>query len=64
MFVYWEHNALVQLDVYHWKYEFSSSEIMNCVEPVYAVLAMKHVVDITMVRSSVLVYSISRAAEA
>ena len=30
MFVYWEHNALVRLDMYHWKYEFSSSEIMNC----------------------------------
>ena len=63
MLVFWEHNTLIRLDVYHWKYQFSSSEIMQCVESVYAALAMKRVVDIGKVRSPVLVYSISRAAE-
>ena len=64
MLVLWEHNTLIRMDVYHWKYEFSSSEVMKCVQSVYGALAMKRIVDIQKVHSAVLVHSISRAAEA
>jgi hypothetical protein len=63
MLILWEYNTLVRIDVYHWKYQFTSNEIMNCVESIYAAFAMKRVVDVAKVRSAVLVYSISRAAD-
>jgi len=63
MLVVWEHGTLVRIDVYHWKYQFSSNRIMKTGESIYAVLGMKRVVDIGQVRSPVLVYSIARAAE-
>ena len=63
MLILWEYNTLVRIDVYHWKYQFTSNEIMNSVESIYAAFAMKRVVDVAKVRSAVLVYSISRAAD-
>ena len=63
MLILWEYDTLVRIDVYHWKYQFTSSEVMNCVESIYAAFAMKRVVDVAKVRSAVLVYSISRAAD-
>ena len=63
MLILWEYNTLVRIDGYHWKYQFTSNEVMNCVESIYAAFAMNHVVDVAKVRSAVLVYSISRAAD-
>ena len=63
MLILWEHGALIRMDVYHWKYQFSSNSIMKCTDSIYAAFAMKRVVKIGEVRTPVLVYCITRAAK-
>ena len=63
MLILWEHGALIRMDVYHWKYQFSSNSIMKCTDSIYAAFAMKRVVKIGEVRTPVLVYCITCAAK-
>ena len=63
MLILWEYDTLVRIDVHHWNYQFTSSEVMDCVESIYAAFATKRVVDVAKVHSAVLVYSISHAAD-
>lgn len=62
MMVLWDNNALIRVDVYHFKYQFSSKEVMSAADNVYASLAMKRVVNTAHVPTQVLVYSITKAA--
>lgn len=62
MMVLWDNNALIRVDVYHFKYRFSSEEVMSAANNVYASLAMKRVINLSEVRTPVLVYSVTKAA--
>ena len=62
MLVLWENNALIRVDIYYWRYNFSSKQVMSCCDSVFAGFLMKRVVNIGNIDPPVLAFSITRAA--
>ena len=60
--VLWENNALIRVDIYYWRYNFSSRGVMSCCDSVFAGFLMKRVVNIGNIDPNVLAFSITRAA--
>ena len=60
MFVTWENNALLRIDAYYWKWNFSEKGIISKSQNVFAIFCMKRVVDMKKVDPQVLIWAISR----
>ncbi len=60
MLILWENNALLRVDVYYWKWNFSSEGIVKVAQNVFAVYCVKRVINPEQVDPSVLIYVISR----
>ena len=60
MVIVWENNALVRCDTYYWKYNFSSTGIIDEVENIFAVYCVKRVIDTKAIDPNVLIYSITQ----
>lgn len=63
MFIQWSDNALLRLDAYYYRWNFSSHEIIQNVEGVIGVVVMKRVIDLTKTDPQVLTWAISRQAK-
>lgn len=62
MFIVWNDNALLRLDAYYYRWNFSSREIIQNVEGVSGVLVMKRVINLTKIDPQVLTWAISSQA--
>ena len=62
MFIQWSDNALLRLDAYYYRWNFSSNEIIMGVEGVSGVLVMKRVINLAETDPQVLTWAISRQA--
>ena len=62
MFIEWSDNALLRLDAFYYRWNFSSTEIINGVEGVSGVLVMKRVIKLGENDPQVLTWAISRQA--
>ena len=63
MFIVWSNNALLRLDLYLYRWNFSSDEIIKDVEGVTGVLAMTRVINLTKTDPQVLTWAISTQAQ-
>ena len=63
MFIVWTDNALLRLDAYFYRWNFTSSQVITNVEGVSGVVMMKRVIDITKTDPQVLTWAISRQAQ-
>lgn len=61
MFIAWENDVLLRIDIYYWKWNFSKKGIISRNQNVFAVFCMKRVVDMKKVDPQVLIWAISRA---
>ena len=62
MLIVWTNNSLLRVDVYYYRWNFSSHDIINNTQGVLGVLAVKRVIDLTETDPQVLVWAISRLA--
>ena len=62
MFIQWSDNALLRLDAYYYRWNFSSNEIIKGVEGVSGVLVMKRVIPFAATDPQVLTWAVSRQA--
>ena len=62
MFIVWNDNALLRLDAYYYRWNFSSREIIQNVDGVSGVLVMKRVINLTQTDPQVLTWAISSQA--
>ena len=62
MFIQWSDNALLRLDAYYYRWNFSSDEIIKNIEGVSGVLVMKRVINLAETDPQVLTWAISRQA--
>jgi hypothetical protein len=60
MLILWENNALLRVDVYYWKWNFSSEGVVKVAQNVFAVYCVKRVINPEQVDPNVLIYAISR----
>jgi len=63
MFIIWTDNALLRLDAYFYRWNFSSNEVIKDVEGASGVIMMKRVIDLTKTDPQVLTWAISRQAQ-
>ena len=63
MFIVWTDNALLRLDAYFYRWNFTSSQVITNVEGVSGVVMMKRVIDIAETNPQVLTWAISRQAQ-
>ena len=63
MFIQWSDNALLRLDAYYYRWNFSSSEIIRHVEGVSGVLIIKRVINLVTTDPQVITWAISKQAE-
>ena len=61
MIVVWDNNALLRVDYFLWRYNFSSKKILEHVDSVFAYAVIKRVVDVSTVSPEVVSYAISHA---
>ena len=59
MYIVWSNNALLRLDLYLYRWNFSSKEVIQDVEGVTGVLAMTRVINLTKTDPQVLTWAIS-----
>ena len=57
--IVWYNNALVRIDFYLWRYNFSSKEVIQDVENILAYYAVKRILDWDKVDPQVVTYCIS-----
>ena len=62
MFIQWSDNALLRLDAYCYRWNFSSNEIIQDVEGASGVVVMKRVINLVDTDPQVLTWAISRQA--
>ena len=62
MFIQWQDNALLRLDAYYYRWNFSSTEIIKDVEGASGVICMKRVINLVNTDPQVLTWAISRQA--
>ena len=62
MFVQWSDNAIVRMDAYYYRWNFSSHEIIQDVEGAVGAIVMSRVIDLTKTDVQVLTWAISRQA--
>ena len=62
MYIVWSNNALLRLDLYLYRWNFSSKEVIQDVEGVTGVLAMTRVINLTKTDPQVLTWAISTQA--
>ena len=62
MFIQWHNNALLRLDAYYYRWNFSSTEIIQDVEGASGVIVIKRVVNLVNTDPQVLTWAISRQA--
>jgi len=63
MFIQWSDNAILRLDAYYYRWNFSSNEIIQNIEGVSGVIAVKRVINLVNTDPQVLTWAISRQAE-
>jgi len=63
MFVMWTENALLRLDAYFYRWNFTSNEVIKDVEGASGVIMMKRVIDLKNTDPQVLTWAISRQAQ-
>jgi len=63
MFIMWTENALLRLDAYFYRWNFTSSEVIKDVEGASGVIMMKRVIDLKNTDPQVLTWAISRQAQ-
>ena len=61
MIVVWDNNALLRVDYYLWRYNFSTNKIVEHIDSVFAYVVIKRVVDVATVSPEVISYAISHA---
>ena len=61
MIVVWDNNALLRVDYFLWRYNFSSKKIVEHVDSVFAYAVIKRVIDVSTVSPEVGSYAISHA---
>ena len=62
MFIQWSDNAVIRMDSYCYRWNFSSNEIIKDVEGAVGVIIMSRVVDLMKTDVQVLTWAISRQA--
>ena len=62
MFILWEDNALLRVDAYYYRWNFSSNEIIKDVEGASGVVCIKRVIDLVNTDPQVLTWAISKQA--
>ena len=62
MFIIWTENALLRLDGYYYRWNFSSQGVIDNVEGASGVIMMKRVIDLTTTDPQVLTWAITRQA--
>ena len=60
MIILWENNALLRVDVYYWKWNFSQKGVVDVAENVLAMYCAKRVINPVEVDPNVLVWAITR----
>ena len=63
MLILWENNALLRIDVYYWKWNFSSNQILKVAQNVFAVYCVKRVINPSEIEPNVLIWAITRMYE-
>ena len=63
MVVVWDNNALLRVDYFLWRYNFSTKKIVEHVDSVFAYAVIKRVIDVRTVSPEVISYAISHANE-
>ena len=63
MFIQWSDNALLRLDAYYYRWNFSSDEVIKDVEGASGVIVMTRVINLVKTDPQVLTWAISRQAE-
>jgi len=63
MFILWIDNALLRLDGYYYRWNFTSTEVIQDVEGASGVIMMRRVIDMTKTDPQVLTWTITREAE-
>ena len=61
MVVVWDNNALLRVDYYLWRYNFSTKKIVEHIDSIFAYVVIKRVVDVAAVSPEVISYAISHA---
>jgi hypothetical protein len=61
MVVVWDNNALLRVDYYLWRYNFSTKKIVEHIDSIFAYVVIKRVVDVSAVSPEVISYAISHA---
>ena len=56
MIVVWDNNALLRIDYYLWRYNFSTRKIMEHIDSIFAYVVIKRVVDTSTVSPDVISY--------
>ena len=62
MFIQWSDNAVIRMDSYCYRWNFSSNEVIKDVEGAVGVVIMSRVIDLTKTDVQVLTWAISRQA--
>ena len=62
MFIQWSDNAVIRMDSYCYRWNFSSNEVIKDVEGAVGVIIMSRIVDLTKTDVQVLTWAISRQA--
>ena len=62
MIIMWQDNALLRLDAFYYRWNFSSTEIIQDVEGASGVVVMKRVINLVNTDPQVLTWAISRQA--
>ncbi len=60
MLIVWENNSLLRVDIYYWKWNFSSKGVMSVAQNIFAVYCVKRVINPFEVDPDVLIWAISR----
>ncbi len=61
MVVVWDNNALLRVDYFLWRYNFSTKKIVEHIDSVFAYVVIKRVVDLSRVDPEVVAYAISHS---
>ena len=62
MFIVWNNNALIRCDAYYYRWNFSSTGVIDLTEGVVGILLIKRVIDIGKTDPQVLTWAVSRQA--
>ena len=60
MLIVWENNALLRIDAYYWKWNFSEKGIVDVAQNVLAVYCVKRVINPNEIDPNVLIWAITR----